>query len=89
MATNLHTQSNSVCNGGPQPATVFDVDVVSCMGSVALLPRTKDAKSYCELALSGWCSAHGVYFVPRQSADLILRLLTQRFACRVDGEMVS
>jgi hypothetical protein len=84
MATNLHTQSKSVCNGHG-----FDVDVVSCMGSVALLPSSKDAKSYCELALSGWCSAHGVYFVPRNSADLILRLLTQRYIVRLDGELVS
>jgi hypothetical protein len=89
MATNLHTQSKSVCNGGPKPATTFDVDVVSCMGSVALLPSSKDAKSYCELALSGWCSAHGVYFIPRNSADLILRLLTQRYVVRLDGELVS
>jgi hypothetical protein len=59
------------------------------MGSVALLPSSKDAKSYCELALSGWCSAHGVYFVPRNSADLILRLLTQRYVVRLDGELVS
>jgi hypothetical protein len=41
----------------------------------------------CSLALSGWCSVHGIYFVPRQSADLVLTLLTKRYRVRIDGDV--
>jgi hypothetical protein len=84
-------QQSKQINGGPHVAAsaVFDIDCVTTQGSIALLPRTKQAVSYCELALSGWVSAAGIYFIPNASAELVLRLLTQRYRVRVDGEMVS
>jgi hypothetical protein len=85
----IHTSEFVQTKGGPQPATAFDVDICTCQGSVAVLPKTKSARLYCSTALAGWACAAGVYFIPRTSADLILRTLTKRFSCRVDREIVS
>jgi hypothetical protein len=89
MGNYLHTTRERVCNGGPQPATAYDVDICVARGSVALFPVTKEAKTYCATALSGWSRFGNVYFIPRLSSDLIMRILTKRFCCRIDGEIVS
>jgi hypothetical protein len=85
----LHQHSKQI-NGAAIPARVdYDVDVCTCSGSVGLMPKSRDAQLYCAQALAGWALFGGVYFIPRQSADIVLRTLTKRFSCRIDGEVVS
>jgi hypothetical protein len=75
-------QQSNLCNDGP------DIDICTCAGSVALLPMSRSAKSYCQQCLPGWAIG-GMFFIPRDKADIIMRILTQRFSCRVDHEIVS
>jgi hypothetical protein len=90
MAQSIHTIAlrESLGHGRAQ-SPGFDVDVCTCAGSVGLLPKSLSAKRYCATALSGWALFGGVYFVPKQSAELVLRILTKLYRCRVDGEVVS
>lgn len=85
----LPQQSKKINGGAHVPAAAFDVDVCTCSGSVGVLPKTREARDYCAVALAGWALFGSVYFIPRASADLILRQLTKRFRVRVDREMVS
>jgi hypothetical protein len=71
------------------PAADVDVIVVTCAGSVAFMPATRSARAYCEAMFGGWQCTGNTFFVPRAHADLILQLLTRRYSCRVDGEVVS
>lgn len=89
MQTLNPTYQTSNRGGSRSPATAFDIDCVSCAGSVGLLPKTPEARLYCHTALTGWAVFGGVYFIPRASAALVLRQLTKRYRVRIDGELVS
>jgi hypothetical protein len=82
----------STTNPAPKPsipAPDVDVNIVTCAGSIAFMPATRAARSYCQAILGGWQCARGTYFVPRAHADLVMQLLTRRYSCRVDGETLS
>lgn len=66
-----------------------EIDVCTTGGSVAVLPLTDQAKRYCAVTLAGWCSVHGIFFVPKLSSDLVLQQLTRRYVCRIDGELIA
>ena len=89
MRTESISPKSNQNNGAAHIPARVDIAVISTRGSIALLPKTPDAKSYCEAMLDGWACANGVYFVPNASADLILQILTRRYCTQIDGDIAS
>jgi hypothetical protein len=89
MRTESISPKSNQNNGAAHIPACVDIAVITTRGSIALLPKTPEAKSYCEAMLDGWACANGVIFVPNSQADLILQILTRRYCTQIDGEVVS